>query len=211
MKVDIITIFPAQVRSFTSEGIFRIAQGAGVDLKVHDLRDWTQDKHKTVDDRPYGGGAGMIMKVEPIMKAVNDLKKDNSLVILTSPKGRIFNSKYAKSLSKREHLIILCGHYEGVDERVRKHLIDEEISIGEYVLSGGELPALVIVDALLRHVPGVIGNPDSLKEESFEEDIKKEYPQYTRPEEINDWKVPDVLLSGDHKEIESWRKKHSNS
>lgn len=208
MKVDIITIFPAQVSSFTSEGIFRIAKDSGVDIKVHDLRAWTTDKHKTVDDRPFGGGAGMVMKVEPIYKAVNDLKKENSLVLLTSPKGKRFNSKYAKSLSKKDHLIIICGHYEGVDERVRKHLVDQEISIGDYVLSGGELPALVIVDAILRHVSGILGNPESLKEESFERDMKSEYPQYTRPEEFHGWKVPDVLLSGDHKKIENWRKKN---
>ncbi len=209
MKVDIITIFPAQVSSFTSEGIFRIAKDSGVDIKVYDLRAWTTDKHKTVDDRPFGGGAGMVMKVEPIYKALNDLRKDNSLVLLTSPKGKRFNSKYAKSLSKKDHLIIICGHYEGVDERVRKNLVDQEISIGDYVLSGGELPALVIVDAMLRHVSGILGNPESLKEESFERDMKSEYPQYTRPEEFHGWKVPDVLLSGDHKKIENWRKKNA--
>lgn len=210
MKLDIITIFPAQVRSFTSDGIFRIAQKSGIDINVHDLRKWAKDNHKTVDDRPFGGGAGMVMKVQPIMDAINELKGDNTLVLLTSPRGKVFNSKYAKSLSKRDHIIILCGHYEGVDERVIENLIDEEISIGKYVLSGGELPALVIVDGFLRHVPGVLGNPESLKEESFEEGIDSEYPQYTRPEEINGWKVPDVLLSGDHKKIEEWRKDHSN-
>jgi tRNA (guanine37-N1)-methyltransferase len=210
MQIDIVTIFPAQIRSFTSEGIFRIAQESGIDINVHDLRNWAKDKHKTVDDRPFGGGAGMVMKVGPIMAAVNELKDDNAHVILTSPKGQTFNSKYAKSLSKREHLIILCGHYEGVDQRVIDNLVDEEISIGDYVLSGGEIPALVIVDALLRHIPGVLGNPKSLKEEGFEGDIQREYPQYTRPEKINGCKVPDVLLSGDHEKIEKWRKLHSN-
>jgi tRNA (guanine37-N1)-methyltransferase len=209
MKVDIITIFPAQVGSFISEGIFRIAKDAGVDIKVHDLRAWTTDKYRKVDDRPFGGGAGMVMKVEPIFKALKDLKKKDSLVLLTSPKGKTFNSKYAKSLSKKEHIIIICGHYEGVDERVRKYLIDEEVSIGNYVLSGGELPALVMVDALLRHIPGVLGNPKSLKEESFEGDMKSEYPQYTRPEKFEGWEVPDVLLSGDHKKIEEWRGKNT--
>ena len=207
MKVDIITIFPAQVSSFTSEGIFRIAKDAGIDIEVHDLRAWTKDKHRSVDDRPFGGGAGMVMKIEPIFKALKDMKKKDSLVLLTSPKGKTFNSKYAKSLSKKEHIIIICGHYEGVDERVKKHLVDEEVSIGDYVLSGGELPALVMVDSLLRHVPGVLGNSESLKEESFESDMKSEYPQYTRPENFEDWKVPDVLLSGDHKKINEWRDK----
>ncbi|MFH1546897.1 MAG: tRNA (guanosine(37)-N1)-methyltransferase TrmD [bacterium] len=205
MKIDIITIFPAQISSFTSEGIFRIAKDAGVDIKVHDLREWTKDKHKTVDDRPFGGGAGMVMKVEPIYDALKDLRRKDSLVLLTSPKGKVFNSKYAKALSKKEHLIIICGHYEGVDERVKQYLVDEEVSIGSYVLSGGELPALVIVDALLRQIPGVLGNPESLDEESFEDEMKSEYPQYTRPENFKGWKVPDVLLSGDHKKVNEWR------
>jgi len=206
MQIDILTIFPDQVRNFISEGIFRIASKSGVEIKVHNLRDWTKDNHKTVDDRPFGGGPGMIMKVEPIYKAVNDLKKEETWVVVTGPRGKKLSPSVAKNLAKNKHILLICGHYEGVDERVRKNIADEEISIGDYVLSGGELPALVITDALLRHVPGVLGNPDSLIEESFEPEITCEYPQYTRPADFRGWKVPDVLLSGDHKKIEKWRK-----
>ena len=206
MKIDVVTIFPDQIDAFIKSGIFRIASEQGVAIEVHDLRKWTDDAHKTVDDRPFGGGPGMIMKIEPLFKAISELKQENTNVILTSPRGEKLTSDSAKKLSKLEHVIIICGHYEGVDERVREHLTDMDISIGDYVLSGGELPALVIIDALLRHVPGVIGNPESLTEESFESEMTQEYPQYTRPEEFKGWKVPDVLLSGDHDKIKRWRK-----
>lgn len=205
MKIDILTIFPKQVRNFTAEGIFRIAVKAGVDVKIHNLRDWTEDNHKTVDDRPFGGGPGMILKVEPIYKAVNELKGKETWVVMTGPRGRKLGPTVAKDLAQKIHILLICGHYEGVDERVRKNIADEEISIGDYVLSGGELPALVIVDALLRQIPGVLGNPDSLVEESFEAKMPGEYPQYTRPADFKGWKVPEILLSGDHQKIRKWR------
>lgn len=206
MKIDILTIFPDQVGSFIAEGIFRIASKAGVEIKVHNLRDWTEDNHKTVDDRPFGGGPGMIMKVGPIYKAVKDLKKKDTWVVITGPRGKKLGPSVAKDLAKKDHILLICGHYEGVDERVRANIADKEISIGDYVLSGGELPALVITDALLRQVPDVLGNPDSLVEESFEKEIPGEYPQYTRPSDFRGWKVPEILLSGDHEKIKKWRK-----
>jgi tRNA (guanine37-N1)-methyltransferase len=211
MKIDILTIFPGQIESFISEGIFRIAQEKDdIKIEAHDLRDWSRNKHKKVDDRPYGGGPGMVMKIEPIYRALEDLKKKNSHVVLTSPKGNILSPKVGKSLARKDHIVIICGHYEGLDERVREHLIDQEVSVGNYILSGGELPALIITDVLLRFVPGVLGNPDSLKEESFEKNIEIEYPQYTRPAEFKGWKVPDILLSGDHAKIQNWRETLSN-
>lgn len=206
MKIDIITIFPEQVKAFSEYGLFKRATEAGVEVVVHDLRKWTTDKHRTVDDRPFGGGPGMVMKVEPIHKAVEEVKTPDAYTVLTSPRGRKLSPEVAKDLARKKHIIIICGHYEGVDERVKQHLANEEVSIGDYVLSGGELPALVIMDAVLRHVPGVLGNEESLKEESFEEGIESEYPQYTRPAEYNGWKVPEVLVSGNHKEVKSWRR-----
>lgn len=205
MKIDIITIFPNQVESFISEGIFRIASEKGNEINVHDLRKWTTDKHKTVDDRPFGGGPGMVMKIGPIFKALKEIKKKDSFVVLTSPRGKKLSPKLAKTLSNKKSLVVICGHYEGVDERVNENLVDESISIGDYVLSGGELPALVIIDAILRQIPDVLGNPDSLKEESFEPGIDFEYPQYTRPESFKGWDVPKILLSGDHSKIKKWR------
>jgi tRNA (guanine37-N1)-methyltransferase len=193
------------VEAFLSEGLFRIAAEKGHTIKAHDLRKWTSDRHKTVDDRPFGGGPGMVMKVEPLYKAVSDLKGKQTLVILTGLRGERLSMPKVKSLVSHDHLIIISGHYEGIDERVRQHIADVELSIGEYVLSGGELPALVIADSVLRLVPGVLGNPSSLEEESFEQGLEVEYPQYTRPESFNGWKVPDVLLSGDHAEIKRWR------
>ncbi len=207
MHIDIITIFPDQIRSFITEGIFRIAQDFGITIRVHDLRDWTDDRHKTVDDRPFGGGPGMVMKIEPIHKAVSSLKTRNSTTVLTSPRGKRHSGVLSKALAQKSHLIFICGHYEGVDERVREHIADMDISIGNYVLSGGELPVLVIIDSLLRHVPGVLGNEESLAEESFEKGVKGEYPQYTRPSDFMGWSVPEVLLSGDHRKVKSWRNK----
>jgi tRNA (guanine37-N1)-methyltransferase len=210
MNIDIVTVFPDQVSCFTDHGIFRIASEAGNTITVHDLRKWTDDKHKTVDDRPFGGGPGMVMKVEPFYEAVSELAGDKTKVILTSPRGKKLTTPIAKKISQNEHIILLCGHYEGVDERVRQHLCDMDISIGEYVLSGGELPALVIADSVLRQVPGVLGNPESLDEESFDESFVEEYPQYTRPEEFRGWKVPDILLSGDHEKVRKWREENAN-
>lgn len=219
MQFDIITIFPDIFDSYFNESIIKRAQQKKlVKINIHNLRDHTSDKHKTVDDKPYGGGPGMVMMVEPVFKAIKKIRgksKKKTKVILFSPKGKRFDQKMAKSFSKLDRLIMICGRYEGVDERVTKHIADEEISIGDYVVTGGEIPAIVVVDAVTRLIPGVIAI-ESLKEESFSlKDIKEatetkyEYPQYTRPGVFKDWKVPKVLLSGDHKKIEEWRGKHS--
>lgn len=205
MKIDIITIFPNQITSFTKEGIFRIAQERGHSIVAHDLRKWTHDKHKTVDDRPFGGGAGMVMKIAPIYDAVSELRQKDTLVVLTGLRGKKLTMPLVKEFASCTHMIIICGHYEGIDERVREHIADIEVSIGDYVLSGGELPAMVITDAIIRQLPGVLGNPSSLAEESFEQGMKSEYPQYTRPESFKGWEVPSILLSGDHKKVKLWR------
>lgn len=185
-----------------------------VTITTHDLRKWTKDKHKTIDARPYGGGAGMVMLLEPIYKAIKDIRKSigekKTLVILTSAKGEIFTQKHARDFSQYEALILICGHYEGIDERVKEHIADIEISIGKYVLTGGEIPTMVIVDSVVRLIPGVLGNEESLSNESFTQGEEVEAPQYTRPAEFvtgenNKWKVPDVLLSGNHQEIKQWR------
>jgi tRNA (guanine37-N1)-methyltransferase len=208
-KFDIITIFPKTIEEYINTGIVRIAREKGlVEINVHDLRKWTTDKHKTVDDTPYGGGPGMIMKIEPIYKAIKELKKENTLVAITTPKGEQLKQKKLVEFSKEKdlHMIILCGRYEGFDQRIHDYLVDYEFSVGEYVLSGGELPALVLVDGITRLISGVLGNESSLEEETFNEDFL-EYPQYTKPEIFNKWSVPKVLLSGNHKEIENFRKK----
>ena len=214
MKFNIITIFPKIFDSYFNESIIKRAQQKGlVEINIHNLRKYTIDLHKTVDDRPYGGGFGMILMIEPIYKAVKDIKKrfksKNSKTILLSAKGKKFDQKMAMRFSKLDQLIIISGRYEGVDERVAKHIADEEISIGEYVLTGGEVPAMVIVDAVTRLIPGVI-KEGSLKEESFSS-ISKEYPQYTRPEKIKldnkERRVPKILLSGNHKKIKEWKEK----
>jgi len=219
MKIDILTLFPEMFEGPFGESIVKRASDKKlIDIKVRNLRDWAKDKHRTVDDRPYSGGPGMVMKVDIIDRAINDLKKKNkkSIVILTSAKGKKYNQAKADKLSKKDHLIIICGHYEGVDHRVYKHIADEVISIGDYVLSGGEIPAMAIVDSIVRLIPGALGNPDSLSEESHSlstiyhlPSTNIEYPQYTRPEVYKGWKVPEVLLSGDHKKIEEWKKKNS--
>ena len=191
-----------------------------VEISIHDLRNWATDKHKTVDGRPYGGGAGMILRVDIIDRALKTLKSKiinrKSKIILLSAKGKTFNQERAQEFSKLDNLILIAGHYEGVDERVAEHLVDEEIPIGDYILTGGEIPAMVIVDAVVRLIPGVL-NPNSLIDESYSSlktrnlKIKNytEYPQYTRPEKYHGWKVPEVLLSGNHKEIENWRREKS--
>ena len=207
MKFDIITIFPNVVQEYLNTGILRIAQEKKlIDINVHDLRDWTDDKHKTVDDTPYGGGPGMVMKVEPIFNALKDLKKGNTKVLITTPKGEKLTQGKLEEFSKQTdtHYIIICGRYEGFDQRVHDHLIDYEFSIGDYVLSGGELPALVLVDGITRLIPGVLGNEGSLDSESFNNDML-DFPQYTKPEEFNNWKIPEVLKSGNHEEIKKWR------
>lgn len=208
IKFDIVTIFPNIIEEYINTGILRIAKKKGlVEINVHDLRKWTDDRHKTVDDTPYGGGPGMIMKVEPIYRAIKELKKKNTIVTITTPKGEKLVQKKILSFSNTKdlHMIILCGRYEGFDQRIHDNLVNYEFSVGEYVLSGGELPALILVDSITRLLPGVLGNEQSLETESFTNDLY-DFPQYTKPEEFNGWKVPEVLLSGDHKEIEKFRK-----
>lgn len=208
LKIDILTIFPEMFKGPFNISILKRAQEKGlVEINIHNLRDYATDKHRTVDDYPYGGGSGMVMKPEPIFRAVRNLKRDGSEVILLSPSGDLFNQKVAEELSKREHLILICGRYEGVDERV-KVIITREISIGDYVLTGGEIPAMVLVDAIVRLIPGAVGDPNSLREESFQWGIL-EYPQYTHPREFEGMRVPDILLSGDHKKIRRWRRKEA--
>ncbi len=208
MRFDIITLFPSIFKSPFEESIIKRAQQKRlVEVHLHNLRDFTTDAHRTVDDTPFGGGAGMVMKVEPIYKALNHIKKQlgrRAKVILLSPQGKIFNQKIALELAKEKNIILICGRYEGVDERVREHLVDEELSIGDYVLSGGEIPAMVVVDAVTRVVPGVLGNERSVKEDSFYRGLL-DYPQYTRPAEFMGWEVPAVLRSGNHQRIREWR------
>ncbi len=212
INFDIITIFPKIFNSYFKESLIGKAQGKGlIKIEAHNLRDFTVDKHKTVDDMPYGGGPGMIFKVEPIYRAVKKIKQKNkkTRVILFSAKGKKLTQNKIKKWAKLDQLILICGRYEGVDERVAKHIADEEISIGDYVLAGGEIPAMVVVEAVSRYIPGVLGKEESLEEESFSGPCGKlEYPQYTRPENFQGWKVPSVLLSGDHKRIKKWREKN---
>lgn len=215
MRIDIITIFPAMFEPVINESIVKRAQAKGkVKIYVHNLRDYTLDKHKKVDDRPFGGGAGMVLCVEPILRAVEALKRGrrcpagDRLVIALTPQGKTLNQALAKKLSGYRHLILICGHYEGIDERARQYAVDEEISIGDYVLTGGELPAMVLVDAVVRLLPGVLGDKNSLNFESFEGNLL-EHPHYTRPADFKGRKVPAVLLSGDHKKIAQWRQQQS--
>lgn len=221
MRFDIVTIFPHIFDSYFGESIIKRAQNKKIiKVKVHNLRDYSKDKHHKVDDTPYGGGAGMVMNVQPFYDAVNTIKKKTLLgklkslvgkkpkvrTILFSAKGKRFTQSDAKRLAKYDQLIMLCGRYEGVDERVAENLIDEEISIGDFVLTGGEIPAMLLVDSVSRLLPGVLGNEQSAVIESHSEEGYLEFPQYTKPEEFNGWKVPEVLLSGNHGEIEKWRK-----
>lgn len=210
MRIDIITIFPEIFKPIFNESILKRAQSKGkVALKVHNLRDYTKDKHRKVDDRPFSGGPGMVMMAQPIFDAVKKIKgRRKTKVILMCPTGKALTQKKSKSLVKAKNLIIICGHYEGVDERVRERVVDESISIGDYVLTGGELPAMVLVDCVVRLLPGVLGKAESLVDESFENNLL-EYPQYTRPANFRGNQVPNVLLSGNHKEVQKWRKEQS--
>jgi tRNA (guanine37-N1)-methyltransferase len=226
MRIDIITIFPEMFSPVLDESIIKRAQAKGkVDIHIHDLRDYADNKHRKVDDRPFGGGAGMVMCAGPIFAAVEKIKRSIDLrpnapkrlrsrrdikaaVILLCPQGKKLAQSGAKSFARYDHLILICGHYEGIDERVRQKLVDEEVSIGDYVLTGGELPAMVLVDAVVRLIPGVLGDKNSLKFESFESNLL-EYPQYTRPAVFRRIRVPKVLLSGDHAKIEEWRQTES--
>lgn len=219
MRFDIISIFPESLKSYTEASILKRAIAEQkIEVHLHQLRDWTTDKHHTTDDTPYGGGAGMVMKVEPFDRALEEIKKqiskskdERTRVILLSAKGKRFVQADARRLAEYDRLILLCGRYEGVDERVAEHLVDEELSIGDFVLTGGELPAMMVVDAVSRLIPGVLGNVTSALTESFSDGVTREYPQYTKPEVYKDWAVPPVLLSGHHAEIEAWRQSKTNT
>jgi tRNA (guanine37-N1)-methyltransferase len=227
MRYDVITIFPHIFDSYFSESILKRAlEKKIIDIRMHDLRDWTTDKHKTVDDTPYGGGAGMVMKVEPIFRCVEEIelkaldpesrlsspghiRSPKTRVILFSARGKRYLQKDAARLLQYDQLILICGRYEGIDERVAENIADEEISIGDFVLTGGEIPAAVVIDSMTRLMSGVLGNEQSSVVESHSQEGYLEYPQYTKPDEFHGWKVPEVLLGGNHAEIEMWRKKHS--
>jgi len=205
VKIDVLTLFPAMFAGPLDESIIKRARQAGLlDLQLHQLRDWTHDRHKTVDDRPFGGGPGMLLKPEPIFEAVESLRRERTRVVLMSPSGRKFDQGIARELAKQEHLLLVTGHYEGFDERIRTGLAQDELSIGDYVLTNGALPAMVVIDAVTRLLPGVLGDDASSSEESFSHGLL-EYPQYTRPAEFRGMKVPEVLQSGNHAEIAKWR------
>jgi tRNA (guanine37-N1)-methyltransferase len=216
MTFHIITIFPEIFDSYFKYGVLRSAiEKKIIDIKIYNLRDFTSDKHRTVDDTVYGGGAGMLLKVDPIWRCVESIKKKikgkerKTRIILFCARGKRYDQTQAKRLLKYTDIIMICGRYEGLDERVAQHIADETISIGEFILTGGEIPAMIMVDTMSRFLPGVLGNSDSSVHESFEKKGYLEYPQYTKPEKFKGWKVPKVLLSGDHKKIEEWRKKNS--
>ncbi len=209
MRIDILTLFPEICRAPLNESMMKRAQtSSALDLRVQNLRDWTTDKHRTADDAPFGGGQGMVMRPEPIFAAVESLRTESSIVVLMSPQGRRFSQSTAQELSTHEHLIIICGHYEGVDHRVTEHLVDREISIGDYVLTNGAIAAVVVVDAVVRLLPGVLGDEQSAANDSFSAGLL-EGPQYTRPAEFRGWTVPEILLSGNHAEIAAWREREA--
>ncbi len=208
LRVDILTLFPGMFDAVLQESILKRAQEKGaLQIQTVNIRDFSENKHLQVDDYPYGGGAGMLMKADVVIRALKSVENPQAHVVYLSPQGRKLNTQIARELSEYDHLVFLCGHYEGIDERVMKK-VDEEISIGDYVLTGGELPAMVLLDAVARFVPGVLGDAHSAEEESFSDDLL-EYPQYTRPEEVEGETVPAILLSGHHKNIERWRKQQS--
>ena len=209
MKIDVLTLFPGMFPGPLDESIIKRACESGrLRLGIRDLRDYTHDRHRKVDDRPFGGGPGMLMKPEPLFEAVEALRGEKTRVILTSPAGRPFRQEIARELAGEEHLLLVCGSYEGFDERVRECLADDELSIGDYVLTNGALPAMVIIDAVTRLLPGVLGDDESSVDESFSDGLL-EYPQYTRPAEFRGMSVPEVLLSGDHAAIEQWRREQA--
>ena len=211
MRFDLFSLFPEVFDSYLNTSILKRAQESGaLEVHAHNIRDWTTDKHHTTDDTPYGGGGGMVMKPEPIFAAVEAVlgSPPDCLVILLSPQGRTFTQKIAFELSHHDRLALICGRYESVDERIRQHLVTDSISIGDYVLTGGELPALVVIDAVTRLLPGVLGDPEAPLEDSHATGLL-EYPHYTRPPEFRGWRIPDVLLSGNHAEITRWRRQES--
>ncbi len=208
MKIDILTLFPNMFTGPFDESMLLAAKKKGlVDIKIHDLRKWAIDKRGSVDDRTYGGGKGMLLRVDVIDNALKKIKTENSKIILLDAGGNKFTQAKAKELSKVDHIILIAGHYEGIDHRVHEHLVDETISIGDYVLTGGEIPIMVLVDSIVRLIPGVL-EKEATEIESHSAPGVLEYPQYTRPEDYKGWKVPEVLLSGNHAEIEKWRKDH---
>jgi len=210
MSIHILTLFPAMFSGPFSESIVKRAVDQGlVEISIYNIRDYTSDKHHVVDDSPYGGGPGMVLKPEPIFKAVEAVIGETGMpVILLTPQGKLFSHQVAEELAQNEEMMLVCGHYEGVDERVREHLVTDEISIGDYILSGGELAAMVVVDAVVRQLPGVLGSEESVGDDSHAKGLL-EYPQYTRPQSFRNWEVPEVLLSGNHAEIARWHRTQS--
>jgi len=205
MQIDVLTLFPAMLEGFLGESMLGRAREAGIiELRVHNLRDWATGKHQVTDDRPFGGGAGMVMKPEPVFAAVEQLRRESTRVIFLTPDGQPLTPAIGERLSRETHLIFLSGHYEGIDQRIRDHLVDEEVSIGDYVLTNGTLAAAVVVDVMCRFIPGFLGTENSLTHESFTRNLL-DFPQYTRPAEFRGWKVPEVLISGNHALIEQWR------
>lgn len=205
LKIDLLTLFPGMVSGFLSESMLGRAAEAGIlELNVHNIRDWARDKHRVTDDRPFGGGAGMVLKPEPLFEAVEELRSDESLVIFLTPDGEPLTSQQAQEFSTSTHLILISGHYEGIDQRVRDSLVDREVSIGDFILTNGTLAAAVLIDAVSRYVPGVLGEEKSLTQDSFNDSLLS-FPQYTRPAEYRGMQVPEVLLSGNHAAIEEWR------
>src|SRR5215471_12634592 len=213
MKIDVLTLFPGMFAGPLDESIVKRARKAGLlDLRLHNLRDYAHDRHKTVDDRPFGGGPGMLLKPEPIFEAVERISRETTQVILLSPGGRPFSQAIARELARQDDLLFVTGHYEGFDERIREQLADDELSIGDYVLTNGALPAMVVIDAIVRLMPGVLGDDESSKNESFSPGGPGlEYPQYTRPADFRGMKVPEVLLSGNHAEIAKWRAEQASA
>ncbi len=208
IRFDVLSIFPEMLQSPLNFSLLKKAQEKGlIDIGLHNIRDWAEDKHNMTDDAPYGGGCGMVMKVEPVERALAAVRRNDikPLVVLMTPQGEVFNQKIAAQLAEEKQIIMICGRYEGVDERIREHLVDREISIGDYILTGGELSALVVIDAVSRLIPGVLGNDASAITESFSQGLL-EYPQYTRPAEYKGWCVPDVLVSGNHAQIDRWQR-----
>jgi tRNA (guanine37-N1)-methyltransferase len=211
MQFDVFTLLPEVFPPYLNSSILQRARQRGlIDVRVHNIRDFARDKHHVTDDEPYGGGGGMVMKVEPVFAAIESVLGPAPLcpVIMLTPQGRVFNQKVAFELVQHPHIALICGRYEGIDERIREHLVSDEISIGDYVLTGGELPALILIDAISRLLPGVLGDPDGAMDDSHASGLL-EYPHYTRPPEYNGWGVPEILLSGDHVKIERWRREQS--
>jgi tRNA (guanine37-N1)-methyltransferase len=209
MKIDVLTLFPGMFTGPLDESIVQRARTKGIlELQVHNLRDWTHDRHRTVDDRPFGGGPGMVLRCEPIFEAVEALRRDGTRVVLLCPTGRPFDQASARELARRPHLLLLCPSYEGIDERVRQTLVDEEVSVGDFILTSGNLPAMMVIDAVTRLLPGALGDEESALDESFSHGLL-EYPHYTRPAEFRGLRVPEVLVSGHHAEIAKWRREQA--